>query len=96
MSGVSEGLEESSDDGAGVRKRPVMARERVKSLFASLTRRKASYDTNLGDEGPAPKDHYHLIYICALMGGVGFLIPWSCFIGAVDYFFYYYNTICTS
>ncbi len=45
------------------------------------------------DEGEgAPKDSYHLVYVCMLMAGMGFLTPWTCYIGAIDYFFYYYKT----
>ena len=61
---------------------------KIKGAFSSLCKRKASYDTSLEDT--APRDSYHLVYICFLMAGVGFLIPWSAIIGAVDYFFYYY------
>jgi hypothetical protein len=38
----------------------------------------------------APKDRFHLIYMCMLIAGIGFLIPWVSYIGAIDYFFYYY------
>ena len=57
-------------------------------------RRKGSYDTrsrhsSSQDDG-APRDRCHLVYICFLMAGVGFLIPWTSYISAIDYFFYYY------
>lgn len=38
----------------------------------------------------APRDRYNLVYICMLMAGTGFLVPWGAYIGAIDYFFYYY------
>lgn len=41
---------------------------------------------------PAPKDHFHLVYICMLMAGAGFLFPWSSYISAIDYFFFLYHS----
>lgn len=38
----------------------------------------------------APKDHFNLVYIGMIVSGVGFLLPWSCYIAAIDYFFFYY------
>lgn len=64
--------------------------DKLKVLFSRFFRRKAGYSYDTALEGTAPEDRYHLVYICMLMTGVGFLIPWSCYIGAVDYFFYYY------
>lgn len=37
-----------------------------------------------------PRDRGHLVYLCMLMGGAGFLFPWSSYITAVDYFFFLY------
>lgn len=42
-------------------------------------------------EMAAPKDKYHSVYICMLMAGAGFLVPWTSYLGALDYFFYYYK-----
>ena len=39
-----------------------------------------------------PKDHFHLVYICMLMAGAGFLFPWSSYISAIDYFFFLYHS----
>ena len=39
----------------------------------------------------APRDHFNLVYICFLMAGMGFLIPWTSYISAIDYFFFYYR-----
>ena len=39
-----------------------------------------------------PRDHYNLVYVCMLMAGVGFLLPWSSYISAIDYFFYLYHS----
>ncbi|XP_072022732.1 equilibrative nucleoside transporter 4-like [Amphiura filiformis] len=33
-----------------------------------------------------PKDQYNIIYICLLLAGIGFLLPYNSFITAVDYF----------
>lgn len=38
----------------------------------------------------APKDHFNLVYIGMIVSGVGFLLPWSCYTAAIDYFFFYY------
>ena len=68
----------------------------VKKLFLRL-RGGGSYDTGNGQSGvdgkdkAAPKDHFFLVYFCMVMAGVGFLIPYSTYIGAIDYFFYYYK-----
>ncbi len=40
----------------------------------------------------SPKDHFHLVYICMLMAGAGFLFPWSSYISAIDYFFFLYHS----
>ena len=39
-----------------------------------------------------PKDHLHLVYICMLMAGAGFLFPWNSYISAIDYFFFLYQS----
>lgn len=39
-----------------------------------------------------PKDRFHLVYICMLMAGAGFLFPWSSYITAVDYFSFLYRS----
>ena len=67
---------------------------RLRTFFPSLAR-KGQYDpgdfqTTSQDDG-APKDHYHLVYIAMVMAGMGFLVPWTSYIGAIDYFFYYYQ-----
>ena len=38
------------------------------------------------------RDPYNLVYICMVIAGAGFLTPWGAYIGAIDYFFYYYLT----
>ncbi len=39
----------------------------------------------------APKDRYGIVYFCFVMVGAGFLTPWTSYIAAFDYFFYYYQ-----
>ena len=64
-----------------------------------ILRKKGQYDlelerndnNNLPSQDMVPKDRFYLVYICMLMGGVGFLTPWTAYIGAIDYFFYYYK-----
>ena len=38
-----------------------------------------------------PKDRFHLVYICMLMAGAGFLFPWNSYITAIDYFILLYK-----
>lgn len=38
-----------------------------------------------------PKDRFHMVYICMLMAGVGFLFPWNSYITAIDYFILLYK-----
>ena len=42
------------------------------------------------DRVVTPEDKFNIVYICMLIVGAGFLTPWGSFIGAIDYFFYYY------
>ena len=35
---------------------------------------------------PPPRDRFNLVYFCMLLAGVGFLLPWSSYISAIDYF----------
>lgn len=42
------------------------------------------------EDDKIPKDYLHLVYICMLMAGIGYLTPWVSYVGAIDYFFYYY------
>ena len=71
-------------------------RRRLRSLFPRLVR-KGQYEVNgttpsaSQDVEGAPKDRFHLVYVAFVMGGMGFLIPWSSYLGALDYFFYYYQ-----
>lgn len=64
-------------------------------LFLPSVIRKGEYD--IGSEQSssqndgAPKDRYHMVYIAMVVAGMGFLIPWQSYIGAIDYFFYYYQ-----
>lgn len=67
---------------------------RLRTFFPRLIR-KGQYETrslqpSAQDDG-APQDHYHLVYIAMVMCGMGFLIPWTSYIAAIDYFFYYYQ-----
>ena len=39
-----------------------------------------------------PKDRFNLVYLCMLTAGAGFLLPWSSYISAIDYFFFLYRT----
>lgn len=39
-----------------------------------------------------PKDRFNLVYVCMLMAGAGFLLPWSSYISAIDYFFFLYRS----
>ena len=38
----------------------------------------------------APRDRGHLVYVCMVMAGAGFLFPWSSYVTAIDYFFFLY------
>ena len=38
-----------------------------------------------------PMDKCHLVYVCMLLAGAGFLFPWFSFISAVDYFLFLYR-----
>jgi hypothetical protein len=67
---------------------------RIRSVLPSLSKKgqyaPRSSQPPTQDDG-APKDHFHLVYIAFVMAGVGFLIPWTSYIGAIDYFFFYYQ-----
>ena len=38
-----------------------------------------------------PRDRGHVVYVCMVMAGAGFLFPWSSYITAIDYFFFLYQ-----
>jgi len=52
---------------------------------------KASRGKSGGYDPEAPEDKYRLLYFCFVMVGAGFLTPWTTYIAAFDYFFYYYE-----
>ena len=37
-----------------------------------------------------PRDRGHVVYVCMLVAGAGFLFPWSSYVTAIDYFFFLY------
>lgn len=37
-----------------------------------------------------PRDKCHVVYVCMLVSGAGFLFPWSSYVTAIDYFFFLY------
>ena len=39
----------------------------------------------------APRDKCKLLYFCFVVVGAGFLVPWTTYISAFDYFFFYYE-----
>ena len=43
------------------------------------------------EDRAAPKDHFYLVYLCMVMGGVGLFTPYCTYVAAIDYFFYYYK-----
>lgn len=61
------------------------------NLCPPYCRAQRQYRVTAADE-PPPKDHFHLVYICMLMAGAGFLFPWSSYISAIDYFFFLYHS----
>ncbi len=67
--------------------------DKLKKLLPRV-RWKGRYETrsepSSSQDEASPRDHFHLVYICFLMAGMGFLIPWTSYISAIDYFFYYY------
>ena len=42
------------------------------------------------ERADVPRDKCHVVYVCMLMAGAGFLFPWSSYITAIDYFFFLY------
>ena len=39
-----------------------------------------------------PRDSFNQVYVCMVLAGAGVLLPWSAYVGAFDYFFYYYSS----
>lgn len=70
--------------------RKFMADFSLTNLCPSYCRTQRQYRVTANQ--PPPKDHFHLVYICMLMAGAGFLFPWSSYISAIDYFFFLYHS----
>ncbi len=80
----SESETESLD---GTQPVETIAQSKCPSRCCPLPMRTVSYSPADGE----PRDRCHLVYVCMLLAGAGFLFPWFSFISAVDYFLYLYR-----
>ena len=68
--------------------RPHFSNSTISSICPCVKSRRQQYTPHSDN---APRDRFHLLYLCFFLAGAGFLFPFNSFVAAIDYFYCLYK-----
>ena len=88
---TSEGREEQQEASSTLLRTICPCLTKKRSYTISLNSGDEFTEGVNSDSSLAPRDRFHLVYICFFLAGAGFLFPFNSYIAAIDYFFSLYR-----